>query len=812
MAHFNESREPKFLRTIRSSIFDKLAKLVKPKEPAKIVLATTAIKNRMTKAEAEAMGFFKAASPLGWGVFEVENDGSVWYLESGDDGLQYLSKQVDDVGDVVRRASFAKKAGDPELDGLEGKGYPAKKDSEHGGVQTPQDKMREDFLRTQNKGGPDWTDWTLALEPGFTPPPMHQQMVPLWEKGPNKSTMLLPKEEEIPGEPGRFPRYTQPGIFDPDAILPPPSPALDKPGENASPIGSDMDILGKFRVVKRWESEPDPKKWSKGTRGAIKEVVIGPEDRDWEKGVPMYSPSQTQSFEQWREELNQKFPDGAISDQHPETGVAYTKAPSQEGDGLVQGPVKNKINTRPQPEKPEPKEKKPIPSAENEYGTESKALGDKLNRPYKDKATKILKDMSPAEKKGLWGDSTDSEIIRSLEEQIGTAEEAKKSTSKDTPSTERKPDEEPKTKAPYSLNPKVEKKPEASRTLGLTRQSVRANPEQTTMYKDLGISGNNPSPTGEQGNMFPELGMKENLGVHFIENWREIFDPKDRFVDPTKDKEGIIRLIHKYIHSTKGFPYPIENLKVMRPNVLAIMWNGAVPKEFYEEGGEKIPPPTGEAFTRLPTEIPGDSKETVMSEHGSILSKFIKVSAPDEAKKEIPSFGNAPVAPAPTTPQQYGTPTEDRAKERERMPGYLEYMGNIFETFFNEDKVLGAINGKPLQWEKPVADLEERQYKLYITGKPDKMNLLLDELCLELVSDWKKGIFRDIFPAEAKGGGQPQVVTQPGKGSKVVVPNAAPDKATSKETDKQDKVVAELYRANPKTAHIDIKMVREVRR
>jgi len=68
--------------------------------------------DKMTKVEAEANGFFKSAKPCGWGIYQVSDldggAGSVWYLEKGADGTEYLVKQVDKTGDVVRRAMESK--------------------------------------------------------------------------------------------------------------------------------------------------------------------------------------------------------------------------------------------------------------------------------------------------------------------------------------------------------------------------------------------------------------------------------------------------------------------------------------------------------------------------------------------------------------------------------------------------------------------------------------------------------------------------------------------------------------------------------
>jgi hypothetical protein len=68
-------------------------------------------KEKMTKKEAEDLGFFKSARQCGWGIYQVSDldggAGSVWYLEKDADGIEYLVKQTDSAGDVVRRVKQA---------------------------------------------------------------------------------------------------------------------------------------------------------------------------------------------------------------------------------------------------------------------------------------------------------------------------------------------------------------------------------------------------------------------------------------------------------------------------------------------------------------------------------------------------------------------------------------------------------------------------------------------------------------------------------------------------------------------------------
>jgi len=73
----------------------------------------------MAMADAKAMGFFKKAKSCGWGTFAMDpldgGAGGIWFTEKGDDGKDYLVKQVTQEGEVVRRfkekqASLVKKA------------------------------------------------------------------------------------------------------------------------------------------------------------------------------------------------------------------------------------------------------------------------------------------------------------------------------------------------------------------------------------------------------------------------------------------------------------------------------------------------------------------------------------------------------------------------------------------------------------------------------------------------------------------------------------------------------------------------------
>lgn len=66
---------------------------------------------KMSKAEAEQKGFFKGAKALGWGLYQVSDLdgglGGVWYLEKDADGNEFIVKQTDPAGEVVRRVKTA---------------------------------------------------------------------------------------------------------------------------------------------------------------------------------------------------------------------------------------------------------------------------------------------------------------------------------------------------------------------------------------------------------------------------------------------------------------------------------------------------------------------------------------------------------------------------------------------------------------------------------------------------------------------------------------------------------------------------------
>ena len=68
--------------------------------------------DKMKKKEAEALGFFVVARACGWGIYSVDSldggEGGIWYLEKDAiTGEEFLCKQVDSAGDVIRRVKTA---------------------------------------------------------------------------------------------------------------------------------------------------------------------------------------------------------------------------------------------------------------------------------------------------------------------------------------------------------------------------------------------------------------------------------------------------------------------------------------------------------------------------------------------------------------------------------------------------------------------------------------------------------------------------------------------------------------------------------
>lgn len=81
------------------------------KKDEKCVTKESQFADKMTKQQADDSGFFKAAKSCGWGIYQISDldggQGSIWYLQKGANGDDYLVKQMDNAGEVVRRVKTA---------------------------------------------------------------------------------------------------------------------------------------------------------------------------------------------------------------------------------------------------------------------------------------------------------------------------------------------------------------------------------------------------------------------------------------------------------------------------------------------------------------------------------------------------------------------------------------------------------------------------------------------------------------------------------------------------------------------------------
>jgi hypothetical protein len=78
------------------------------KQHFKVKESTETFPEKMTLAEAKGKGFFKNATSYGFGMYTIAEPldgglGSIWYLERGEDGKDYLMKQTSPEGDIIRR-------------------------------------------------------------------------------------------------------------------------------------------------------------------------------------------------------------------------------------------------------------------------------------------------------------------------------------------------------------------------------------------------------------------------------------------------------------------------------------------------------------------------------------------------------------------------------------------------------------------------------------------------------------------------------------------------------------------------------------
>jgi hypothetical protein len=99
------------LTGIMKTAGDDKSKKKEEKEKAKDEKKEQKFKDKMTKKEAVELGFFKEAKHCGWGIYQVSDldggQGSVWYMEKDSNGQDYLVKQLDSAGEVVRRVKTA---------------------------------------------------------------------------------------------------------------------------------------------------------------------------------------------------------------------------------------------------------------------------------------------------------------------------------------------------------------------------------------------------------------------------------------------------------------------------------------------------------------------------------------------------------------------------------------------------------------------------------------------------------------------------------------------------------------------------------
>jgi len=96
------------------SFLSELADRLNDKKKAKVAEEK---KHKMTMAEAEEIGFFKHSRYLGRRAYQADyslgeyiNDGDIWYLEEAEDGSQFLMKETNGIGDIIRRAKLNKES------------------------------------------------------------------------------------------------------------------------------------------------------------------------------------------------------------------------------------------------------------------------------------------------------------------------------------------------------------------------------------------------------------------------------------------------------------------------------------------------------------------------------------------------------------------------------------------------------------------------------------------------------------------------------------------------------------------------------
>lgn len=108
---------PNFWKSLAESVGLKVknagAGLVKTASAALGEIEVVPLPDRIPLKEAEAAGFMRLAKPMGWGLYRAEDIdgglGSIWSIEKAADGSQFLVKQVNTEGEVMRRSASANK-------------------------------------------------------------------------------------------------------------------------------------------------------------------------------------------------------------------------------------------------------------------------------------------------------------------------------------------------------------------------------------------------------------------------------------------------------------------------------------------------------------------------------------------------------------------------------------------------------------------------------------------------------------------------------------------------------------------------------
>lgn len=108
---------PNFWKGLAESVGLKVrsagAEMVKTASAALGEIEVFPMPDRIPLKEAEAAGFMRLAKPMGWGLYRAEDIdgglGSIWSIEKAADGSQFLVKQVNTEGEVMRRSASANK-------------------------------------------------------------------------------------------------------------------------------------------------------------------------------------------------------------------------------------------------------------------------------------------------------------------------------------------------------------------------------------------------------------------------------------------------------------------------------------------------------------------------------------------------------------------------------------------------------------------------------------------------------------------------------------------------------------------------------